>query len=72
MGGNATTADVLEFMIAGASAVQVGTASFVDPLIWPKLLDGLQGYLQRHNIAKISDLTGTVDTSMREKKWISS
>ena len=72
MGGIATAADVLEFIIAGASAVQVGTANFVDPLIWPKLIDGLQGYLQRHNIAKISDLTGTIDTSTQEKEWISS
>ena len=72
MGGIATAADVLEFIIAGASAVQVGTANFVDPLIWPKLIDGLQSYLQRHHIAKISDLTGTIDTSAREKEWISS
>src|SRR5215216_4423507 len=41
MGGIASAADVLEFMIAGATAVQVGTASFADPLIWPKLLEGL-------------------------------
>src|SRR6185437_250262 len=50
MGGISTAEDVLEFIIAGASAVQVGTANFVDPLIWPKLLDGLQGYLSRHGI----------------------
>src|SRR5512134_2826995 len=41
MGGIASVADVLEFMIAGAAAVQVGTANFVDPVIWPKLLEGL-------------------------------
>ena len=41
MGGIATAGDVLEFLIAGATAVQVGTANFVDPLIWSKLLDGL-------------------------------
>ena len=41
MGGIATRDDVLEFMIAGATAVQVGTANFVDPFIWTKLLDGL-------------------------------
>jgi dihydroorotate dehydrogenase (NAD+) catalytic subunit len=72
MGGIATAADVLEFIIAGASAVQVGTASFVDPLIWPKLLDGIQQYGERHNVAKITDLTGTIDTTAREKEWISS
>src|SRR6187455_3085850 len=72
MGGIATAEDVLEFMIAGATAVQVGTANFVDPFIWPKLLDGLRDYMPRHQIAKISDIVGTVDTSAREKAWISS
>jgi dihydroorotate dehydrogenase (NAD+) catalytic subunit len=72
MGGIATAADVLEFLIAGASAVQVGTANFVDPLIWPKLLDGLRSYMQRHRVTRISDLTGTIDTSARETEWISS
>src|SRR4249920_2308947 len=62
MGGIADARDALEFMIAGATAVQVGTANFVDPLIWPKLLAGMTDYLQRHNIARIADLVGTVET----------
>ena len=72
MGGIASTEDVLEFMIAGATAVQVGTANFVDPFIWTRLLDGLRRYMQRHDIARISDLTGTLDTTARHKAWISS
>jgi dihydroorotate dehydrogenase (NAD+) catalytic subunit len=72
MGGIADARDALEFMIAGANAVQVGTANFVDPFIWPKLLDGMRAYLERHGIAKISELTGTVDTHARDKEWISS
>jgi dihydroorotate dehydrogenase (NAD+) catalytic subunit len=72
MGGIANARDVLEFMIAGASAVQVGTANFVDPLIWPKLLAGLTDYMQRHNIERIADLVGTVDTRSRHKEWIAS
>ena len=72
MGGIATAEDVLEFMIAGATAVQVGTANFVDPFIWTKLLDGLQSYMQRHSITRLSDLTGTIDTTKRHKAWISS
>ena len=72
MGGIASASDVLEFLIAGATAVQVGTANFVDPFIWTKLLDGLRDYLQRHAIAHVSDLTGTIDTTAREKEWISS
>ena len=60
MGGIATAEDVLEFLIAGATAVQVGTANFVDPFIWPKLLDGLTAYLDCHDIARVTDLVGTV------------
>ena len=72
MGGIATRDDALEFIIAGATAVQVGTANFVDPFIWTKLLDGMRDYMQRHSIARIADLVGTIDTSTREKEWISS
>ena len=62
MGGIAEARDVLEFMIAGADAVQVGTANFVDPFIWPKLLDGLREYGERHTIARIADLVGSLWT----------
>jgi dihydroorotate dehydrogenase (NAD+) catalytic subunit len=72
MGGIANAADALEFIIAGASAVQVGTASFADPLIWPKLLDGIRAYGQRHGVKAIGDLVGAIDTSARDKEWISS
>src|SRR6187549_202937 len=72
MGGIATTSDVLEFLIAGANAVQVGTANFVDPLLWPKLLAGLQDYMQRHGLTRIADLVGSIDNNTREKQWISS
>src|SRR3954471_7567765 len=66
MGGIADARDALEFIIAGAAAVQVGTANFVDPLIWPKLLDGICGYMTRHRIERIADLVGTVDTGAAE------
>jgi dihydroorotate dehydrogenase (NAD+) catalytic subunit len=72
MGGIATPADVLEFLIAGANAVQVGTANFVDPMIWPKLLDGLRNYMRRHRLERLADLSGTLDTSREEHAWISS
>ena len=62
MGGIADARDALEFMIAGATAVQVGTANFVDPFIWSKLLDGMREYMERHNLARIADLVGTLDT----------
>src|SRR4051794_28403505 len=57
----------LEFMLAGATAVQVGTANFVDPFIWQKLLDGMQDYLHRHGVAHIGDVVGTVDLEARDK-----
>jgi dihydroorotate dehydrogenase (NAD+) catalytic subunit len=60
MGGIATTADVVEFMLAGATAVQVGTANFVDPFIWDKLLAGLDDYLERHDVECASDLIGGI------------
>jgi dihydroorotate dehydrogenase (NAD+) catalytic subunit len=63
MGGIMDARDAIEFMIAGASAVQVGTANFVDPLIWQKLLDGVSDYMRRHNISHVSDLVGTVRAS---------
>jgi dihydroorotate dehydrogenase (NAD+) catalytic subunit len=72
MGGIASARDALEFIIAGADAVQVGTANFVDPFIWKKLLDGITDYMRRHNISRIADLVGTIDTTSREKEWISS
>jgi dihydroorotate dehydrogenase (NAD+) catalytic subunit len=61
MGGIASIEDALEFIIAGASAVQVGTANFVDPFIWGKLEAGLRDYMTRHRIERVSDLTGTLD-----------
>jgi dihydroorotate dehydrogenase (NAD+) catalytic subunit len=60
MGGIATVEDALEFIIAGATAVQVGTANFVDPFIWGKLVAGLDAYLERHGITRIEDLVGTL------------
>jgi dihydroorotate dehydrogenase (NAD+) catalytic subunit len=62
MGGIADARDALEFMIAGATAVQVGTANFVDPFIWSKLLDGISDYMRRHHIEHVTDIVGTVDT----------
>ena len=72
MGGIASAVDALEFIIAGATAVQVGTANFVDPFIWSKLTAGIEDYMRRHNIRRIADLVGSIDTSTREKEWVSS
>jgi dihydroorotate dehydrogenase (NAD+) catalytic subunit len=58
MGGIADWRDAIEFIIAGATAVQVGTANFTDPFIWPKLLDGIRDYMRRHGIERLADLVG--------------
>ncbi len=63
MGGIMDARDALEFLIAGADAVQVGTANFVDPFVWGKILDGIGDYMTRHGIARLADLVGTIDTA---------
>jgi dihydroorotate dehydrogenase (NAD+) catalytic subunit len=63
MGGIMTADDALEFIIAGATAVQVGTANFVDPFVWDKLLAGIADYLRRHELTTVSDLVGTFTTA---------
>ena len=71
MGGIMTARDVLEFIIAGATAVQVGTANFVNPNLWPKLLADLEEYLSRHNIDRVQDLVGTLELT-ETQVWNSS
>lgn len=63
IGGIATTEDALEFIIAGASAVQVGTANFYDPAASMKIVDGLLDYCLQNSLTGISDLIGTVAVS---------
>ena len=58
MGGISTPADVVEFMLAGASAVQVGTASYFDPVATETLVEELTAYCREHRITRISELTG--------------
>ncbi len=59
-GGIATAEDALEFLIAGATAVGIGTALFYDPLICPKINQGILEYLQRHDMQSVAQLTGTL------------
>lgn len=58
MGGISSAADILEFMLAGATAVQIGTASYWDPCATEKIVDALQEYCIEHKIPKLSELTG--------------
>jgi dihydroorotate dehydrogenase (NAD+) catalytic subunit len=61
MGGITDARDALEFMLAGATAVQIGTANFVDPFVWTKVLQGLERYMERHHVERLSDLIGAFD-----------
>jgi dihydroorotate dehydrogenase (NAD+) catalytic subunit len=61
MGGIITTEDAIEFMLAGATAVQVGTASYADPRAVERIASGLQEWCHRYHIDKIASLTGAID-----------
>lgn len=60
MGGITDADDALEFIIAGAAAVAVGTASFTDPETCQKVIDGIAAYLERHGMSNVSALVGTL------------
>lgn len=60
MGGIMNATDAAEFMIAGAAAVQVGTAMFINPTVAMDIINGLNEYLDNNNFSKASDLTGTL------------
>jgi dihydroorotate dehydrogenase (NAD+) catalytic subunit len=61
IGGIVNAADALEFLIVGARAVQIGTANFINPCATTDIIDGIENYLKRHNIADVNDLIGTFD-----------
>ena len=65
IGGIATTRDALEFLIAGARAVQLGTANFSDPLAALKVIQGLEDYCRRHGIRDINQISGSLRTRER-------
>jgi dihydroorotate dehydrogenase (NAD+) catalytic subunit len=61
IGGIMTAGDALEFLIAGASAVEIGTANFIRPTATMEILDGIEEYLVRHRIGNIAELIGSLD-----------
>lgn len=64
MGGITTAEDVMEFMLAGATAVQVGTASYADPRAVERIADGLAPWCMRHRVDRIASLTRGLDISL--------
>lgn len=60
MGGIMNTADAIEFIIAGASAIQIGTAIFKDPFIPLQIIEGIKDYLEKHKMQSMNDLVGSL------------
>lgn len=60
LGGIMNGRDAVEFMLAGATAIQVGTANFVDPAVTVKIVDYIEDYMKRHGIEKVTDLIGAM------------
>lgn len=61
MGGISTGQDAVEFLLAGASAVAVGTANFVDPSATTRVLDGLASWCESHGVSRVADLVGAME-----------
>jgi dihydroorotate dehydrogenase (NAD+) catalytic subunit len=69
IGGIATIDDVMEFLVAGATAVQIGTANYYDPTVSMKLLDQLPAALRSAGVHRVAELSGTLQTgSINDKK----
>ena len=62
MGGIASATDAIEFLLAGASAVEVGTYNFVDPSVTTQIVDGIEDYMRRHGFTDIQDLIGALQS----------
>ncbi|MBQ7369490.1 MAG: dihydroorotate dehydrogenase [Clostridia bacterium] len=65
MGGITCAEDAIEFLMAGATAVQVGTANFTDPYASPKIIQGLNDWCDKHGVENVSELTGTLVLNQR-------
>ena len=62
IGGIMNATDAIEFMLAGASAIQVGTANFIDPGVSVKIVEGIEAYLRLHKISSVNELIGALKT----------
>ena len=60
LGGICSATDAIEFLLAGASAIQIGTANFIDPSISEKVVDGIAEYLQRHGFNSVQEIIGAL------------
>jgi dihydroorotate dehydrogenase (NAD+) catalytic subunit len=60
LGGIMTAEDVIEFLMCGASAIEIGTANFIDPAVTLKVRDGINDWLDRHGVASVQDIVGVI------------
>ena len=63
LGGIMNARDAVEFLLAGASAVQIGTANFIDPAITVKVAEGINEYLDRHGFTSVKDIIGALEVN---------
>jgi len=63
MGGIMNAADAIEFILAGSTAIQVGTANFIDPTVSIKILEGIKDYMSRHGVNSVNELIGGMQLS---------
>ncbi|MCD4680918.1 MAG: nitronate monooxygenase, partial [Bacteroidales bacterium] len=61
IGGIMNASDAIEFFLAGASAIQVGTANFINPKVCEEIINGIQDYMIRHKLSSIKDLIGAME-----------
>lgn len=61
LGGIMNAKDAIEFLLAGATAIQVGTANFIDPTVTMKIIDGINNYLDRHHYNSVTDIIGALE-----------
>ena len=60
-GGIVTGEDAIEFMLAGATAISIGTGNFIEPETSIKVIEGIENYLKRHNINDVNEIIGKVE-----------
>jgi len=63
LGGIMNATDAIEFLLAGASAIQVGTANFIDPAISVKIIEGIEEYMNKHGVKDVNELIGALKTN---------
>jgi dihydroorotate dehydrogenase (NAD+) catalytic subunit len=61
LGGIMNANDAIEFFLAGASAIEIGTANFIDPSVTMKVVDGIEDYMKRHKLESLNQIIGQLE-----------